>query len=61
MRGKIETGTLLKVILALVVIWLALEILEAFVNTLQMVFQLLPVLLGLALVVLIVLYLKDRL
>jgi len=60
MRGDIDTDTLLKVILVLAVVWLALEVLELFLDTLQFVFALLPKVLGVALIVLIVLYLLDR-
>jgi hypothetical protein len=60
MRGDIDTDTLLKVILVLAVVWLALEVLELFLDTLQFVFALLPKVLGVALIVIIVLYLLDR-
>ena len=60
MRGDIDTDTLLKVLLVLAVVWLALEVLELFLDTLQFVFALLPKVLGVALIVLIVLYLLDR-
>ena len=57
----IDTDTLLKVILVLVVVWLVLEVLEAFVDVLQFVLVPLPKLLGVAIIILIVLYLLDRL
>jgi hypothetical protein len=57
----IETDTLLKVILVLVVVWLALEVLEAAVDVLQFILVPLPKLLGVAIIILIVLYLLDRL
>lgn len=60
MRGKIEIETLLKVLLVLAVIWLALEILEVFVETLQFILAPLPKVFGVVLIVLIVLYLLDR-
>lgn len=60
MRGKIETDTLLKVILVLAVVWLALEVLGALFDTLEFVLATLPKLLGLALIALVVLYLLDR-
>jgi hypothetical protein len=60
MRGDIDTDTLLKVVLVLAVVWLALEVLEIFLDTLQFVFNFLPKLLGVALIVIIVLYLLDR-
>jgi hypothetical protein len=61
MRGDIDTDTLLKVVLVLAVVWLALEILEIFLDTLEFVFNLFPKVIGLALIVLIILYLLDRL
>jgi len=60
MRGDIDVDTLLKVVLVLAIVWLALEILEAFVQTLAFVLEPLPKLLGLVLIVLVVLYLLDR-
>lgn len=60
MRGKIDTDTLLKAVLVLAVIWLALEVLQTFVATLNFVFELMPKLIGLALIVLVILYLLDR-
>jgi hypothetical protein len=59
-RGEIEAETLLKVLLVLAVVWLALEVVEAFVETIQFVLAPLPELLGVVLIVLIVLYLLDR-
>lgn len=61
MRGDIDTDTLLKIVLVLAVVWLVLEVLEVFLDTLQFVFAFLPKVLGIALIVLIVLYLLDRL
>lgn len=61
MRGDIDTDTLLKVVLVLAVVWLALEILDLFIDTLQFVFNFLPKVLGVALIVIIILYLLDRL
>jgi len=57
----IDTDTLLKVILVLVVVWLTLEVLEAFVDVLQFILVPLPKLLGVAVIILIALYLLDRL
>jgi hypothetical protein len=57
----IDTDTLLKIILVLVVVWLVLEVLEVFVNVLQFILVPLPKLLGVAIIILIVLYLFDRL
>jgi len=60
-RGDIEADTLLKIVLVLAVIWLALEVLEALFETLQFVLEPLPKVFGLILIVLVVLYLLDRL
>ncbi|PSQ58961.1 MAG: hypothetical protein BRD23_05515 [Halobacteriales archaeon SW_9_67_25] len=60
MRGEIEAETLLKVVLVLAVVWLALEVLEVFLETLRFILAPLPKLVGLALIVLVVLYLLDR-
>jgi len=60
MRGEVEADTLLRIVLALAVIWLVLEILEAFVDTLQFVLQPVPKIIGVVLIVLIALYLLDR-
>jgi hypothetical protein len=60
MRGKIDTDTLLKVVLVLAVIWLALEVLELFVDALAFILTPLPKIIGLLVIVLIVLYLFDR-
>lgn len=60
MRGEIEAETLLKVVLVLAVVWLALEVLEVFLETLQFILAPLPKLVGLALIVLVVLSLLDR-
>lgn len=56
-RAAIEVETLLKVILLLVVVWLVLEIVGGLV---RFVLGPLPELLGLAIVLLIVLWLLDR-
>lgn len=57
-RGDIEVETLLKVVLALVLVWLALEVLDLFVDVLL---WLLKPLVALVIVGLIVLWLLDRL
>jgi hypothetical protein len=57
-RAAIEVETLLKVILVLVVVWLALEIVGGFI---RFVLGPLPDLIGVAIVILIVLWLLDRL
>ncbi|MFT4922636.1 MAG: hypothetical protein ACI8XM_001854 [Haloarculaceae archaeon] len=60
MRGNIEVETLLKIVLVLAVVWLGLEILETFVSALTFILVPLPKILGIVLIVLIVLYLADR-
>jgi hypothetical protein len=60
MRADVDTDTLLKVVLVLAVIWLVLEILGEFLDALAFILAPLPKLFGLALIVLIVLYLLDR-
>lgn len=60
-RGDIEADTLLKVVLVLAIIWLALEVLEVLFETLRFILAPLPKIFGLLLIVLIVLYLLDRL
>jgi hypothetical protein len=57
----VDTDTLLKVILVLVVVWLAFEVLETFVDTIGALLGPLPNVLGIVIVVLIVLFLLDRL
>lgn len=56
-RAALDVETLLKVVLVLVVVWLALEIVGGFV---RLVLGPLPEILGLLVVVLIVLWLLDR-
>ncbi len=56
-----DTDSLLRVILVLVAVWLALEVVETFVDVLQFILVPLPKLLGVAVIVLIVLSLLDRL
>ena len=61
MRGEIEVEDLLKVVLALVVVWLVIEILDTVLGlTLALLGPLRPVV-GLVIVVLIVLWLVDML
>jgi hypothetical protein len=60
-RAAIDADDLLKIVLLLVVVWLVLEVLEAFLDVLGWLFGPLRPLLGLAVVVLIVLWLLDRL
>jgi hypothetical protein len=59
-RGALDTDSLLKLILVLAVIWLALEIVEAFVGTLASILGLARPLIGLVVVALIVLWLLDE-
>ena len=56
-RAALDVETLLKVVLVLVVVWLALEIVGGFV---RLVLGPLPEIIGLVVVVLIVLWLLDR-
>jgi len=56
-RADIEVETLLKVVLALVVVWLALEVLDLIIDIVLGPFQ---SLFGLVIVALIVLWLLDR-
>jgi len=56
-RAAIDVETLLKVVLVLVVIWLVLEIVGSF---LRVILGPLPEIIGLLVVVLIVLWLLDR-
>jgi hypothetical protein len=60
MRANLDADTLLQIILVLIVVWLVLEVLEATVDLIGSFFGLLPNLIGLAIVVLIVLWLLDR-
>lgn len=57
-RAALEVETLLKVVLVLVVVWLALEVVGGVV---RLVLGPLPEIIGLLVVVLIVLWLLDRL
>ena len=56
-RAAIEVETLLKIVLVLVIVWLALEILG---GVIRFVLGPLPEIVGLVIVVLIVLWLLDR-
>jgi len=56
-RGDIEVETLLKIVLVLVVVWIAVEILE---SVLSFVLGPLQPVFGLVIIVLIVLWLLDR-
>lgn len=59
-RGGIDVEDLLKLVLVLVVVWLLVEILGGVFGLLRGVFGLLPDLLGVIILVLIVLWLLDR-
>lgn len=56
-RGDLDADTLLRIVLVLVIIWIAVEILEAVVD---LVFGPFKSLFGLVIIVLIVLWLLDR-
>lgn len=56
----VDADDLLKLVLVLVVIWIGLEVLDALVDVTLAVFDFLSPLIGLVLVVLIVLFLLDR-
>ena len=60
MRAKLDVDTLIKVILVLVVVWLALQIFEEFVGTLSYILGPFSNLLGLIVLVILVLWLLDR-
>lgn len=60
-RAGIDVDTLLKVILVLVIVWIALEILGELVQTSLALLGPFRPLLGLVIVVLIILWLLDRL
>lgn len=60
-RAVIEVETLLKAILALAVVWLVLEVAAALLRVTFVLLRLLPTLAGIAIVLLVVLYLKGRL
>lgn len=58
-RGKLDSDTLVKLVLILVVIWLALEVLDTFLGVLGSLLSGLPTVVGVALLVIIVLWLLD--
>lgn len=60
-RADIDVDTLLKLVLALVVVWLALEVVGELLGLFAWLLGPLQPVLGLALVVLLVLYLTGRL
>jgi len=55
-----DVNTLLRIVLLLVVVWLVLEVLQTFLHLAFGIFRFLPGLLALAVIVLIVLWLLDR-
>lgn len=60
-RGKLDVDTLLKILLVLVVVWIALEVVGEVLGLFAWLLGPLQPLLGLVLIILIVLYLTDRL
>jgi len=60
-RADIDVDTLLKVLLALLVVWIGLEVVEGVLGLFAWLLGPLQPLLGLVLVILIVLYLTGRL
>ncbi|QAU13225.1 hypothetical protein EKH57_11090 [Halorubrum sp. BOL3-1] len=59
-RAEIDTDDLLKLVLLLVVVWLLVEIVETVLDVASWLFDALPTLIGIALVVVIALRLTDR-
>jgi hypothetical protein len=59
-RAALDVDDLLKLVLVLVVVWLVLEILGEVLDVVWGIFRLLPSVIGVVLVVLIVLWLVDR-
>jgi len=59
-RGKLEAEDLLKLILVLVVAWLAIELLGEVLQLFTGLLGLLPDILGIVIVVLVILWLLDR-
>jgi len=60
-RGVLDTGSLVQLVLVLVVVWLALEVLEAFVGALAAVLGIARPVIGVLVVALVVLWLLDEL
>ncbi|MFB6088026.1 MAG: hypothetical protein ABEJ85_05845 [Haloarculaceae archaeon] len=60
-RADVDADFLLKVVLVLVIAWIGLEILETLTDILEGLFDVFKPVLGLLVVVLIVLWLLDRL
>ncbi len=59
-RGSLDVEDLLKLVLLLVIVWIVIEILGATLGLLTGLFGLVPDILGLVVVVLVVLWLLDR-
>lgn len=59
-RGALEAEDLLKLVLLLVVVWLGLEILGAVFDLFTDVLAFLPNVLGIVIIVLVILWLLDR-
>lgn len=59
-RGKLSADTLIKVVLVLVVVWLLIRIAEEFVDTVGQLLGPFDNLVGLVIVLVIVLWLLDR-
>ena len=59
-RGDIDAEGLLKLILVLVVVWLAIELLGEVLELFTGLLGLLPDLLGIVIIVLVILWLLDR-
>lgn len=60
MRAKLDVDDLIKIVLVLVAIWLALSIVEEFVKTLSYILSPLGDVLGLVVLLLLALWLLDR-
>ncbi|MFC6768100.1 DUF7554 family protein [Natrinema soli] len=60
-RGELDVETLLKIVLGLIAVLLVIQVLEAILGTLASVFGLFVPIIQLAIAVLIVLWLLDRL
>lgn len=60
-RADVDVTTLLKIVLILVIAWLALEVVQAVFHFAFWFLRVLPTIIGLAVVILIVLWLYDRL
>jgi len=59
-RGDVDVEDLLRVVLVLAVVWLVLEILQGIIGVLGGILRLAPPVVGTILVVLLVLWLLDR-